>query len=57
MAVTLLKIEGCSANTPAHGILAPHVEARLQSEVAATDDLADGVAAYYEKRQARFPGR
>jgi 2-(1,2-epoxy-1,2-dihydrophenyl)acetyl-CoA isomerase len=33
------------------------LEARLQGEVAATEDFADGVAAYHEKRHARFQGR
>lgn len=32
------------------------LEARLQREVAATNDFADGVTAYLKKRQARFQG-
>ena len=33
------------------------LEARLQREVAATDDFAEGVAAFLGKRQARYQGK
>ncbi len=33
------------------------LEARIQQEMAATSDFAEGVGAFVEKREARFAGR